>query len=426
MGMFGRSRAAEGGRKQVKYGRLAAAEGEAEAASTAGRRTYGGYCEEHVRSALDMAQLALASVRRRAEALEGEAALLEVQLQDNARQAQREREKRARAERELATKAKDVAALQRAVADGVVANRKLEKRADEAAGALEGTQAQLQRARGDLASRDAAVKQLEERNRQLAAKLEQVAGDKKRLEQQVAAERQEQQQARHGGFGDLLGGGNDNVSSAAAQLARALTQITEGPGGLGGLGLETDATATASAALHLAQALGSAAHGAGRPDEAPLAVAAPVTPPPAHAAEAEAAGQENVHPGAGLGLVNLLSSAKADRAYMTAPERRRRASSSGVPTHQQHKHKPTPLGNSAKANQAVGGGSRSAASSPWPAPLSATLGQFLSWTSATKKNVTTTANTSSDTPSSVTSCSAHPFAAEQEVEYSVTSYITSE
>ena len=269
------------------------------------------YNEREVMGALDMAKVALNSVRRRAEQSEGEVALLSVQLQDESLKWERERQRRLRAEKDLGERNHKVASLERAVADGILAQRRAEQ--------------DLRNVKQELEAERTARGAKEERIAALVREKDALAGE-------LAGARPPASQA---------GSSDEDVSAAAMTLARALAREMSG---FGRDGLETEASATASAALRLAEALGSEA-------VPPAQVAAPVTPPlRGHQAE----GKENAS--AGPGTKGVVSGSKA---YLTAP-------AAGGP-----RRKPL---SSAKSHNA----------SPWPASVGGTIGQFLSWTSATK------------------------------------------
>ena len=188
---------------------------------------------------------------------------------------------------------------------------------------------------------------------------------------------------------------SEDVSAAALTLARALAQS-------GFEGLETEASATASAALNLAAALGpnpNVNHNHGAMVSAPQGLeeasadnqndvcVTPQVMQPQHKSGFNnhtmnhPHNQENVNP--------FLTMSKGKRGYMTAPEHHSFAASagggmnkssssrkgSGTSASTLSMKKRLPLSTSKKMNQ----NTTSTTSSPWAQPLSATLGQFLSW-----------------------------------------------
>ena len=290
------------------------------------------YNEREVMGALDMAKVALNSVRRRAEQSEGEVALLSVQLQDESLKWERERQRRLRAEKDLGERNHKVASLERAVADGILAQRRAEQD-------LRNVKQELEAERTARGAKEERIAALVREKDALAGEL---AGARRQLaEARETAAREAARAAEAPPPASQAGSSDEDVSAAAMTLARALAREMSG---FGRDGLETEASATASAALRLAEALGSEA-------VPPAQVAAPVTPPlRGHQAD----GKESAS--AGPGTKGVVSGSKA---YLTAP-------AAGGPMRK-------PL-SSAKSHNA----------SPWPASVGGTIGQFLSWTSATK------------------------------------------
>ena len=339
-----------------------------------GRRTV--IEETQVNSALDMAKLALASVRRRAEQSEGEAALLSVQLQDRIFQQEKERERRTKLEKDVRERTKEIDDLQNIVAESVVHNRRVEAR-------LERAKSKLRDAQDKILKKDERIKELETEKTSVHSDLLRTKKELKEALEKAKAAAASRAGTETGPAPAPPAGeaktkeeeDGDDVSAAALTLARALAREMSG---FGKEGLETEASATASAALKLAEALGhattathfdaAASTGGAYPSvgmgSSPLDKGSVPVTPPMQDKENEMSAFDRLHV--------ALSSAKANRASLTAPARSSTHQSSGA-LRRTSSGRRRPLSSSKKANQ-----------SPWPTPLGNTLGQFLSWTSATK------------------------------------------
>ena len=123
------------------------------------------FLESQVTSALEMAQVAMASLRRRAEQSEGEAILLSVQLQDEKETNQKRRLKLEAARNDLEQKLRKgrttIEELQKAVAEGVVQNARMQQ--DMVAQAQQ-SKIQLSNLHNSVEEKELEIKQLKSEN----------------------------------------------------------------------------------------------------------------------------------------------------------------------------------------------------------------------------------------------------------------------
>ena len=387
MGFFSRrskSQASPCGRRQHhgghhKYSKLGSfdsastIEGDKGGASSPEQPVQCFYSENEVSDALAMAQVAMASLRRRAEQSEGEAALLEVQMLSHVEEIHKERKTRKKLEEDLGEKEEEVRGLQSAVADAVVAGR---KKKNEIQLQLQETKKTLTKATEQLKEKDSEIKELRKECKHLRKQLEE---KREQLAQDVEEhKRKNNVKSNPTGLGMGMSSDDHDVSNAAMTLARALAREMSG---FEGEGLETEATATASAALNLAAALGfnnttnRSAQGSG------LQLLAPVTPPSSNSQQDRDLGQENVHPASKDAKGLYSDNKKGTASYSSSRNKAAVSSMSKLNSSHRDARKRLPLSSSKKTNQMVYSNSNSTTSSPWPNPLSATLGQFLTWSS---------------------------------------------
>ncbi|UPR03778.1 hypothetical protein HOP50_13g71080 [Chloropicon primus] len=336
--------------------------------------------EIEVQGALDMAQVALASVRRRAEQSEGEAVLLSLQLQDNQAKVEKERERRTKLERDMRERNQKVSQLQKAVADGILNNRRVET---ELSVERERARTDLRTAKDTIKERDGRIAELEKEKASLGQELSVV---REQLEEALSSstradvpERSRSKVEDKAAVQEAEKLSDEDVSAAAMTLARTLAREMSG---FGREGLRTEASATASAALKLAEALG------GNADPAWVDATSSFRADPSSEMDKGNApatlplqDKENFNYNAFGHFRDAMSSAKANRACLTSPSKK---SHSGLEPQGSLMGRKRGLSTS-KASNVNNASSKNA--SPWPAPLGSTLGQFLSWTSAEKKQL---------------------------------------